>query len=178
MIYNPAKTIDSVFNNIQDFQDICVLLQNSKSNTQSITYTYLVFQKTGVFVTILKDWYVKIPALKTFAGSKVFMRRQYLNLKTVSGLMVQNSSLNMMQELKNSQEELLNTLKAEVQNGFRETLQWVRYGNPYMQIPDQIRMNHWCNIKYLELHKQMILRWCLNCCSRCKLCNNILAAWI
>ena len=51
------------------------------------------------------------------------MIRQYLDLEAVGGLMVQNFSLNMMQELKNSQEELSNTLKAQVQNDFRETMQ-------------------------------------------------------
>ena len=123
MTYNPANTFESVFNKIQDFQDICVLLQNSKSDTQLITYAYLVFQETSIFMTSLKDWNAKSPALKIFAGSKFFLRRQYLDLEAVGGLRVQGSSLNMMQELKNSQEELLNTLKAEVQNGFRETMQ-------------------------------------------------------
>ena len=28
MMYNPTTTIDSIFNKIQDFQDICILLQN------------------------------------------------------------------------------------------------------------------------------------------------------
>ena len=31
MVYNPATTIDSVFNKIQDFQDMCILLQNTKN---------------------------------------------------------------------------------------------------------------------------------------------------
>ena len=62
-------------------------------------------------------------ALKTFAAFKVIMIHQYLDLEAISGLMVQNFSLNMMQELKNSQEKLLNTLKAEVQNGCQETMQ-------------------------------------------------------
>ena len=43
MVYNPATTINSVFNKIQDFQDICILLQNTKTDMQLITYAYLVF---------------------------------------------------------------------------------------------------------------------------------------
>lgn len=154
MIYNPSLTIDSVFNKIQDFQDICILLQNTKTDTQLITYAYLVFQKTGIFMTSLKEWNAKIPALKTFAGFKLFMRQQYLDLDAVGGLTVQNSSLNMMQELKNSHEQLSNTLKHEVQTGIREELQafnlslqqeninpnlppqWAGYGNQFMQIPE------------------------------------------
>ena len=42
MVYSPATTIESVFNKIRDFQDMCVLLQNTKTDTQLITYTYLV----------------------------------------------------------------------------------------------------------------------------------------
>ena len=150
MIYNPSLTIDSVFNKIQDFQDICILLQNPKTDTQLITYAYLVFQKTGIFMTSLKEWNAKIPASKTFAGFKLFMRQQYLDLDAVGGLTVQNSSLNMMQELKNSHEQLSNTLKHEVQTGIREELQafnlslqqeninpnlppqWAGYGNQFM----------------------------------------------
>ena len=51
------------------------------------------------------------------------MRRQYLDLEAVGGLMIQNSSLNMMQEMKSSQEEVLITLKLEVQNGICEIMQ-------------------------------------------------------
>ena len=89
---------------------------------QLITYVYLVFQKAGIFMTILKDWNTKIPQLKYFARFKIYMRRQYLDLEAVGDLIIQTSSLNMMQELKNNQEELSNTLKMEVQNGIRETM--------------------------------------------------------
>ena len=67
----------------------------------------------------------------------------------------------MMQEWKKNQKELSNTLKLEVQNGIRETMQalslsanqkninpnpwliprgmfsWAGYGNQYMQLPEQ-----------------------------------------
>ena len=51
------------------------------------------------------------------------MRQQYLDLEVVGGLTIQNCSLNLMQELKNNQEELSNALKMEVQNGIQETIQ-------------------------------------------------------
>ena len=163
MIYNPATTIDSVFNKIQEFQDICILLQNTKTDMQLITYAYLVFQRAGIFMTSLKEWNAKSIASKTFQTFKIFMRKQYLDLEAVGGLMIQNSSLNMMQELKNSHEHFANTLKHEVQSGIRETMQalnlasqqeninpnlgfcapvmtptqWASYGNQFVQNSDQ-----------------------------------------
>ena len=53
MVYNLATTSNSVFNNIQDFEDIGILLQNTKMDMQLITYAYLVFQKAGIFMTSL-----------------------------------------------------------------------------------------------------------------------------
>ena len=47
MVYNPSKGIDTVFNKIQEYQDLCALLQNPKTDIQLVTYAYLVFQKTG-----------------------------------------------------------------------------------------------------------------------------------
>ena len=45
MIYNPSQTIDSAFNKIQNFQDLCTLIQNGKTDIQLVTYAFLVFQK-------------------------------------------------------------------------------------------------------------------------------------
>ena len=74
MVFNSATTIDDVFNKIQDFQDIFILLQNTKTDMQLITYAYLVFQKAGIFMTNLKDWNAKKSQLKTFARLKIYMR--------------------------------------------------------------------------------------------------------
>ena len=122
MIYDPSQPIDSVFNKIQDFHDLCTLIQNQSTDTQLVTYAYLVFQKTGIFMTSLKEWNAKPDADKTFVNFKVFMRQQYLDLQAVGGLMIQHSSLNIVQELKDNQEKLSNSLKVEFQNGIRETM--------------------------------------------------------
>lgn len=163
MVYNSDTTIDSVFNKIQEFQDICILLQNTKTDMQLITYAYLIFQRAGIFMTSLKEWNATPTASKTFPRFKIFMQQQYLDLEAVEGLTIQNSSLNMMQELKNSHEHLSNTLKHEVQTGIRETMQalnlasqqenvnpdigfttqgmtpaqWAGYGNQFVQNPDE-----------------------------------------
>ena len=51
------------------------------------------------------------------------MRQQHRELKKVGGLTIQNSSLNMMKEIKLNQEEISHTLKSEIREGILETLQ-------------------------------------------------------
>ena len=122
-VYDPSKNIDTVFNKIQEYQDLCTLLQNPKTDKQLVTYAYLIFQKSGIFMQSLKDWNVKLPGLQTFPNFKIFMRQQHRELKKVGGLTIQNSSLNMMKEIKMNQEEISHTLKAEIREGILETLQ-------------------------------------------------------
>ena len=54
MVYDPTHNIDSVFNKIQVFQDLCTLIQNQKTDMQDITYAYLLFKKNGPFYDKLK----------------------------------------------------------------------------------------------------------------------------
>ena len=55
MIYDPSLTIDTVFNKIQEYQDLCILLSNPTTNTQLVTYAYLIFQKSDIFMQSLKE---------------------------------------------------------------------------------------------------------------------------
>ena len=55
----------------------------------------------------LKYWNAKVPGQQTFANFRVFMRQQHRELKKVGGLTIQNSSLNMMKEIKMNQEKLV-----------------------------------------------------------------------
>ena len=80
MTYAPSKSIDSVFNRVQDFQDICSPLQNRKTDMKLVTYAYLVFQKAGIFMTSLLDWNKKAIGERTFENLKVFMRKEYREL--------------------------------------------------------------------------------------------------
>ena len=47
-VFDPTKNVDTVFKIIQEFQDLCQLLQNSKTDTQLVPYVYLCFQNTGI----------------------------------------------------------------------------------------------------------------------------------
>ena len=50
MVYDPSENIDTVFNKIQEYQDLCTLLLNPKTDKQLVTYAYLIFQKSGIFM--------------------------------------------------------------------------------------------------------------------------------
>ena len=51
------------------------------------------------------------------------MRKEYNDLQAVGGLTVPTSSLNLLQELKEHNENMTNNMKAEIQNSLVETLQ-------------------------------------------------------
>ena len=75
MIYDPSQMVDSVFNKIDDFQDLCVLTGHEKTDTQLCTMAYLMFQNTGIFMDSLKLWNQKLRADQSYAIMKTFMRK-------------------------------------------------------------------------------------------------------
>ena len=70
----------------------------------------------------LKDWNVQPPRTQFFLNFKVFMRRQHHEVKKVGGITIQNSSPNIMKEIKASQEEISHSLKSGIREGIIETL--------------------------------------------------------
>ena len=83
IIYNPSWNVDTVFNKTQDFQDLCIMINNNKTDTQLVTYAYLFFQKAGILMDALKTWNTKIAADCTFTNLKTYMRKEYLDLQEV-----------------------------------------------------------------------------------------------
>ena len=77
----------------------------------------------------LKEWNTRPHMNKTFVNFKIFMRQQYLDLQAVGGLTMQTSSLNIVQQLKENQERLSESLKLEFQNGIRETINLMNQEN-------------------------------------------------
>ena len=49
--YDPSTHINTVFNKIQDFQDICYLVGQAKPDYQSVKQAYIILQK----IPILKN---------------------------------------------------------------------------------------------------------------------------
>ena len=74
MIYDPSQSIDCIFNRIQDFNDLCTLIQNHKTDTQLVIHAYLVFQKKRILMTSLKEWNAKPLVDRIFGDFKTFMR--------------------------------------------------------------------------------------------------------
>ena len=70
--------------------------------------------KTGLFLTSLKEWSIKPSVDKKCNAFKVFMQKEYSDLKAVGGLSVQNSSLNLIKELKEHQEQITNNLRDDI----------------------------------------------------------------
>ena len=128
-MYDPSQNIDSIFNKIQDFQDLCTLIHHGKTDTQLVTYAYLVFQQSGIFMNSLKEWNTRPHVNKMFVNFKIFIHQQYLDLQAVGGLTMQTSSLNIVQQLKENQEKLSESLKLEFQNGIRGTINLMNQEN-------------------------------------------------
>ena len=125
-VYDPATNVDTVFNCIQEFNDLCNLLENAKTDTQLVTYAYLIFQRTGIFMEGLKKWNSKASRDKSFANFKIHMRQEYSDLQDVGGLSVNNTLLNqanILQELKDHQVQISNDMKTEFNANIMQTFQ-------------------------------------------------------
>ena len=125
-VYDPATNVDTVFNCIQEFDDLCKLLENSKTDTQLVTYAYLIFQRTGIFMEGLKKWNSKPLCDRTFANFKLHMRQEYSDLQDVGGLSINNSLLNqanIIKELKEHQVLMANSMKTEFNANIMQTFQ-------------------------------------------------------
>ena len=146
MLYDPSTTVDSVFNKIDDFQDLCVLTTNAKIDTQLVNTAYLICQKTGLFMDSLKRWNQKASVDKTYQNLKIYMRKEYLDPQEEGGLTINNSSLsqaNLVQELKEHQYKLANNMKEQLTDNFVKTLQSMHMmvqdenQNPMFRTPEQ-----------------------------------------
>ena len=74
LTYDPSTNMDTIFTKIQSFQDLCLITGNARSDTQLVTYAYLIFQRTGIFMQSLINWNLKADMDKTFPNFKAFMR--------------------------------------------------------------------------------------------------------
>ena len=56
MVYDPSTSVETIFNKIQDFQDICELIGKDKTDYQLVDTAYLIFRKLGLFRDSLLRW--------------------------------------------------------------------------------------------------------------------------
>ena len=59
------------------------MISNDKTDTQLVTYTYLIFEKSGIFMDGLKVWNAKIAQDHIFTSFKTHIREEYLDLQEV-----------------------------------------------------------------------------------------------
>ena len=53
-VFNPATTVNVVFNSIQRFQDLCTLLKCPKQDNQLVAMAYIIFFRSGFFQDSLR----------------------------------------------------------------------------------------------------------------------------
>ena len=53
-VYDPTLPVDTVFNQIKAFQDVCILTGNEKTDCQLVSIAYLIFTKTRAFTDSLE----------------------------------------------------------------------------------------------------------------------------
>ena len=78
MVYDPSTSVETIFNKIQDLQDICGLIGKDKTDSQLVDTAYLIFQKSGLFQDSLLRWNKKAEPDKTFQNLKLFIWSEYL----------------------------------------------------------------------------------------------------
>ena len=125
-IYDPATSVDTVFNKVDALQDLCILTANDKTDTQLRNMAYLIFQKSGIFMESLKKWNQKPVADKTYDNFKLFMRQEYHDLQEVGGLTVNDGmrhQANILREIKDHQQNVANEIKEELTANFLQSLQ-------------------------------------------------------
>ena len=115
--YDLSTPVDSVFNRIKAFQDLCILIGNEKSDRQLVQLAYLVFNKTKAFMYSLKAWNSKLLPDKTFAKFKLRMREEQHALRQVGALTIRDSEFsqtNMIQQLTDHQQKLTHDLNLQL----------------------------------------------------------------
>ena len=125
MTYDPQTPVDTVFNKLNWFQDLCILSKNKKTDTQLVHIAYLIFNRTRAFMDILLKWNKKESEDKTYQNFKLHMREGHNALRNVGALTVQDSSINsanLLQEVTAHQEKMADDIKTSVSNQLQQSL--------------------------------------------------------
>ena len=141
IMYDPTAHVNIVLNKIQDFQDICNLVEQPKLGYQLVNIAYIIFQRVSIFWESL----IRLNRRqndKTYNDFKLFMRQGYNELAKVGGLTVGTSygTANLVQDIhdiKQHTENLTSSMKEE----FKQTLQafYINQSEtPYWSPPTQL----------------------------------------
>ena len=122
--YDPTTSINILLTAIQKHADILKIAGAELRDTQIQTLAYYLLNKYDLFRDALKAWN-KVPTPKTWDMMKTHMRSEYNMLKEVNALSIQESALNttdIMNELKNQQEELLDSAEKRFKTNLTEVM--------------------------------------------------------
>ena len=121
--YDLATPVDSVFNRIKAFQDLCILTENQKTDRQLIQLAYPIFNKKKAFMDSLKTWNGILLPSKTFANFKLHMREEHHALRQVGVLSFHDSEFsqtNVIQQLTDHQDKLTQDLNLQLAHTMQE----------------------------------------------------------
>ena len=98
-VFDPQQPVDLIFNKIKLFTDLCVITGNDKSNRQLVQIFYLILNRTRAYTNALKVWNTKATIDRTYTNFKIHLRNESHALCQVGALKLQDSSLNMLQDI-------------------------------------------------------------------------------
>ena len=108
-VYNPVEPIDTGFNKIDRFSDLCELASDPILDRQQVNLGYKIIFENNAFRDSLKVWNKKPTVDKPYATMKMYMREEYNYFDEVGALTIKNTALNqanILQLLKNHQEQM------------------------------------------------------------------------
>ena len=117
-VYDTQTPVDTVFNKITWFQDLCELSNNAKIDWQLVQLAYIIFNRTRVFRDTLLAWNKKNQINKKYNNFKIHMRTAYNELNEVRALTIEDSSIaqaNLIQEISSQQDKMAQDIKESLQ---------------------------------------------------------------
>ena len=70
--YDTSEPIDSVFNKVDRFVDLCELIKDPLSDRRKIILSYKIISKHNAFMDSLKTWNRNPLPDKTYSNMKIF----------------------------------------------------------------------------------------------------------
>ena len=125
LVYDPTQPVDTVFNKINWFQDLCNLCNNQKSDRQLVQLSYIIFNRSKAFMDVLLKWNKKPHNEKTYNNFKKHMREGYHALREVGALTVRDSELhyaNLVKDMTTHQEKMAQDIKESLSDQLSTSL--------------------------------------------------------
>ena len=134
-VWDPTDQPDTVFNRVDEYVDLCEMINQPINDRKQVQLAYCIFHKTGVYRDSLKDWNKKTTN-KDYENFRTFMREEHERLEEVGALDISESSLNqasIIQSINDKHEELTKKLEEQIKINFVEAL--ASYGDLEQSCP-------------------------------------------